>query len=283
MPPERTRELVDQLRTWYKNGTTRQMDLAAELGLMPQQLAEILAGRNRPTAEQILTIQDFLKDKNMSIRLAPGQKRRTSDDDEPLDHLTAEPNTLAEARDMVDALRAELKSKLAATTAPPLGPWDVVVPDDQEPPATTPPATAPTTVGLEKAKDTLTSASVEDLIAGIKTARAEGNLKAVGVIQAELESRVVTSSSNRRSKTMAFDSRDPKTWSGKVGENAFPAGCDNPRAINEYLSTLSMDALRGHLKGAPASATEQLQQKLAFAELQNRKTQPLKPLLFGRP
>jgi transcriptional regulator with XRE-family HTH domain len=64
--PERTKELVDQLRAWYKNGTTRQMDLAAALGLKRQQLAEILSGRNRPTGEQTLIIQDFLKDKPMT-------------------------------------------------------------------------------------------------------------------------------------------------------------------------------------------------------------------------
>ena len=117
----------------------------------------------------------------------------------------------------------------------------------------------------------LARASVEDLLNAVKLARTEGNLKSVDVIQAELESRVVTRSSNKRSGTLAFDSKDPKTWTGKPGVNAFPANCDNPRAIGEYLSALSTEALRGHLKGTSANATEQLQQKLAFAELQNRK------------
>ena len=124
MPPERTKQLVYELEAWYRSRNVRQKDLASALELTPQALSEILALRNRPTAEQILIIQDFLKDKNMSIRLAPGQKRRTSnDDDEPLNFLTDEPNTLCQAREMVDALRAELKSKpapaIAITPAPP--------------------------------------------------------------------------------------------------------------------------------------------------------------------
>jgi hypothetical protein len=121
MPPERSKVLVDQLHAWYKAGTTRQMDLAAALELRPQQLAEILAGRNGLTGEQALAINSFLESQSMATatsqrRLNPSHQRPTSQaDDEPLDPMTDEPLTLYEASEVIDALRAKLKSKPADT------------------------------------------------------------------------------------------------------------------------------------------------------------------------
>jgi hypothetical protein len=49
MPPELSRQLVFDLDCWYRSHKVPQKDLAAELGLSPQQLSEILSLRNRPT------------------------------------------------------------------------------------------------------------------------------------------------------------------------------------------------------------------------------------------
>jgi transcriptional regulator with XRE-family HTH domain len=71
-----------------------------------------------------------------------------------------------------------------------------------------------------------------------------------------------------------FDMLDPKTWTGKQrAATDFPANCDSPKAIAEYLSTLSTEVLRSHLNSAGATSdTKRLQQKLTFAELQKRKS-----------
>lgn len=76
-----------------------------------------------------------------------------------------------------------------------------------------------------------------------------------------------------RTTPPAFDMLDPKTWTGKIAVTAFPETCNSPKAITEYLSTLSTEALRSHLNSTGATTdTKRLQQKLTFAELQNRKS-----------
>ena len=106
MPTEK--EIVDQLRGFYEGGGMRQKDLAAALGLSPQQLGEILASRNRPTAAQILRIQEFLAKENMKTdfldpRTTPRQAASNPG-----------PKTLTEARDRIEALEAQLRGSAAA-------------------------------------------------------------------------------------------------------------------------------------------------------------------------
>ena len=69
MPPERSKQLVYKLDAWYRSHAMRQRDLATELQLKPQQLAEILALRNRPTGEQALRIVEFLERETMKSEL----------------------------------------------------------------------------------------------------------------------------------------------------------------------------------------------------------------------
>jgi hypothetical protein len=275
MPPERSRQLVYELEAFYRSHPMRQKDLANELGLKPQQLSEILALRNRPTGAQILAIQDFLKNNPMSSTpvFDPARTRqKTQPDDALMDYMSTEKHaSWAETRDALSAAQGEvtrLRAKMQSMGNP-----DPVAP--KPPAATPPPAPAvvkPATPSPATVTNPHANLSTDDLLANLKEARAWGDADRVSLLQAELHSRVVTHSSNERSSgTLVFDSKDPKTWTGKIGVNAFPSGCDNPKAIGEYLSTLSTEALRGHLKGSSSSSTEQLQQKLAFAELQNRK------------
>lgn len=115
MPTEK--EIVDELRRFYEGGGMRQKDLAGALDLNPQQLAEILATRNRPTAAQILRIQEFLKDKTMSsIRIDPPKfpKPSTRDPSVPL--------TLASAKEMLAARDAEIAALRRGAAASPAKP-----------------------------------------------------------------------------------------------------------------------------------------------------------------
>jgi hypothetical protein len=73
----------------------------------------IVRGVNNPSAEVVLHIEELLESKNMSVRT----RKDSQDDDEPLDHLNGEAYTLSEAKEMIDTLRAELKSKPAASSS----------------------------------------------------------------------------------------------------------------------------------------------------------------------
>src|SRR5271166_6978207 len=102
MPPDLTRELVSDLRAWYEDHDMSQRDLAGKLDISPQQLAEIFARRNRPTGEQVLKIQEFLRTNNMKTdfldpRTAPRQPASNPG-----------PKTLSEARERIEVLEAQL-------------------------------------------------------------------------------------------------------------------------------------------------------------------------------
>lgn len=83
----------------------RQKDLAGELGLTAQQLAELLARRSKPTGAQALRILDFLTTKTIM----------TPTDETPIDAHNGRPNSLLEAREMLDLLRQELKLQAGRT------------------------------------------------------------------------------------------------------------------------------------------------------------------------
>jgi transcriptional regulator with XRE-family HTH domain len=169
MPPELSRQLVFELDAWYRSHKVRQKDLATELELSPQQLSEILSMRNRPTADQILNIQTFLlKEIPMSIRTSTVRTRRTAnDEDEPLNFLTDEPDTLCEAREMVDALRAELqlRSQAPASAGIVIPPADAPTTSVGDPRANAPAdpgAHAPRTIQPKPAVQIPTAAQAEN-------------------------------------------------------------------------------------------------------------------------
>jgi transcriptional regulator with XRE-family HTH domain len=103
MPPELARELVTDLRAWYEDHNVSQKNLARKLYLSPQQLSEIFAGRNRPTGEQVLRIQEWLRTNNLRIDIDPRTKPRPA-------ASNPGPKTLTEARDRIADLEAQLRS-----------------------------------------------------------------------------------------------------------------------------------------------------------------------------
>ena len=102
MPPERSKQLVDEIRAFYATGTMRQKDLAAALVLSPQALNEILAGRNQPNSETTLRMLEFLQTMKPQL-VDPRATPRASTRD------PNEPKTLQQAKEMIEALRAQLK------------------------------------------------------------------------------------------------------------------------------------------------------------------------------
>jgi hypothetical protein len=101
----------------------RQKDLSAALQISPQQLSELLAGRSKSTGSTALKILDFLNTKTFMIPTS----------ETPIDAHNGRPNTLQEAREMVDLLRAELKLQsgrghLPRTAQPNLPPPKVAAP-----------------------------------------------------------------------------------------------------------------------------------------------------------
>jgi DNA-binding XRE family transcriptional regulator len=107
MPPERSRQLVDEIRAFYATGTMRQKDLAAALGLSPQSLNEILSGRNNPNSETTLRMLEFLQTMKPQLVDPPAMPRVSTRDPN-------EPKTLHEAKGMIEALRAQLKGGAVA-------------------------------------------------------------------------------------------------------------------------------------------------------------------------
>jgi transcriptional regulator with XRE-family HTH domain len=104
MSPDLTRELVTTLRAWYESSDVSQKNLARKLYLSPQQLSEIFAGRNRPTGDQVLRIQEFLRTNNMKTdHLDPRTKPRPTTSD------PGRPKTLSAALDRISLLEAQLR------------------------------------------------------------------------------------------------------------------------------------------------------------------------------
>jgi hypothetical protein len=151
--------LIRQLRAWCKASHGRQKDLAGRLEVSPQLVNDWLSGHRTVGLDEWTKIEpiirstepQFQKDRTMSTRVFnPDRLRSTSsdDDDEPLDHLTGEPNTLYEACEMIDALRAELKSKPAAAAITPAS--QLVLPTPTPKPAVELPAASTPTTAWEK-------------------------------------------------------------------------------------------------------------------------------------
>jgi transcriptional regulator with XRE-family HTH domain len=120
MQSDLTRELVTDLRAWYEDQRDlSQKNLARKLYLSPQQLSEIFAGRNRPTGDQVLRIQEFLQTNDMkspSTYLDPRTTPRSTTND-PL-----QPKSLGQAKEMIEDLRAQLKGGAATLLPKPAAP-----------------------------------------------------------------------------------------------------------------------------------------------------------------
>ena len=67
MPPAQVRELVAEMKAWYETHDMLQRDLAAQLGVSPTGLCQILAGVNQPSASTALAMIQFLEE-NQSMR-----------------------------------------------------------------------------------------------------------------------------------------------------------------------------------------------------------------------
>lgn len=61
MSPERTRRLITEVVAWIRANHIKQKDLAATLGMSPQQLNNILKDRTDPTGEQTLHLEELIK------------------------------------------------------------------------------------------------------------------------------------------------------------------------------------------------------------------------------
>jgi transcriptional regulator with XRE-family HTH domain len=158
MPPERTKVLVYELDAWYRSHNMRQKDLACELGLSPQQLSEILAMRNNPTGEQILIIQDFLKDNPMSSeqRVFEPKPDRPPRVDNP-----NQPRTLGAAQERIDTLNAELARLKSGAPTLPIG--NIPAPAAAIPKPAPRTATAPPATAMEREIERARAARMEGL------------------------------------------------------------------------------------------------------------------------
>ena len=63
MSPERTRRLIAEVEGWRRADRIKQKDLAATLGMTPQQLNDVLKDRTQPTGEQVLHLQEIIRTK----------------------------------------------------------------------------------------------------------------------------------------------------------------------------------------------------------------------------
>jgi hypothetical protein len=59
MPPK-TQKLLDALKAWCDQGRGRRMEFARQSAISPQTIWNWFSGRQQPTAEQILVVQEFL-------------------------------------------------------------------------------------------------------------------------------------------------------------------------------------------------------------------------------
>jgi hypothetical protein len=89
-----------------------QKDLAGKLSLSPQQLAELFARRNRPTGEQVLKIQEFLRTNNMKTNYVDPRTTPRQAAGNP------GPKTLTEARERIESLEAQLVQLRGAAAQP---------------------------------------------------------------------------------------------------------------------------------------------------------------------
>jgi transcriptional regulator with XRE-family HTH domain len=60
MMPPRTQKVLDSLKAWCDQGRGRQSEVADVIGTTRQAINHWFAGRQQPTAEQILAVQEFL-------------------------------------------------------------------------------------------------------------------------------------------------------------------------------------------------------------------------------
>jgi len=60
MPPK-TKQLLDDLRKWCDEGRGRRVEIAKVLGTSRQAVTHWFGGRQQPSAEQALTILEFLQ------------------------------------------------------------------------------------------------------------------------------------------------------------------------------------------------------------------------------
>jgi transcriptional regulator with XRE-family HTH domain len=116
MSTDLTRELVIDLRAWYEDNDVSQKNLARKLYLTPQQLSEIFAGRNRPTGEQVLRIQEFLRTNNMKTDYLDPRTKPQQAASNP------GPKTLTEAKERIEILEAQIRlaAKPAVVPASPI-------------------------------------------------------------------------------------------------------------------------------------------------------------------
>jgi transcriptional regulator with XRE-family HTH domain len=116
MSPDPTKELITDLRAWYEDHDVSQKNLARKLYLTPQQLSELFAGRNRPTGDQVLRIQEFLRTNMRTDYIDPRTKPRPT-------ASNPGPKTLTEARERIEVLEAQLRgSGTAPKPAAPASP-----------------------------------------------------------------------------------------------------------------------------------------------------------------
>jgi hypothetical protein len=58
---EKTKQLVDSLKTWCDGGRGRRAEVARFLETKPQTITNWFGGRQNPTSEQALAVLEFLK------------------------------------------------------------------------------------------------------------------------------------------------------------------------------------------------------------------------------
>jgi hypothetical protein len=64
MPP-RTQKLINELKDWCDSEYGLRSNVAREIGIAPQALWNWFAGVQQPTAEQILHVQELLKNRKL--------------------------------------------------------------------------------------------------------------------------------------------------------------------------------------------------------------------------
>jgi DNA-binding XRE family transcriptional regulator len=65
MMPTRTEKLIDELREWCDSERGSRSKVAREIGVSPQTIWNILDGRQMPTSEQALHIQELLRTRRL--------------------------------------------------------------------------------------------------------------------------------------------------------------------------------------------------------------------------